>query len=125
MLISVSEFLSPLTPNMLLTGRANSEVPVRDYELSDKPLYRLQYVEECLAQWWNQFMAQNFSSLVPRQKWVFERRNMTIGDVVLIQYTGKCRPATYRLGVVVDVEVDGDGRVRTVSVDFSTAGVQK
>ena len=113
------DFLSPLTPNMLLTGRANSEVPVRDYELSDKPLYRLQYVEECLAQWWNQFMAQNFSSLVPRQKWVFERRNMKIGDVVLIQYTGKCRPATYRLGVVVDVEVDGDGLVRTVSVEYS------
>ena len=113
------DYLSPLTPNMLLTGRANSEVPIRDYELSDKPLFRLQYVEECLAQWWNQFMAQNFSSLVPRQKWLFERRNMRVGDVVLIQYTGKCRPATYRLGVVVAVEVDGDGLVRTVSVEYS------
>ena len=38
------DFLSPLTPNMLLTGRSNTEVPVRDYEKSDKPLYRLQYV---------------------------------------------------------------------------------
>ena len=113
------DFLSPLTPNMLLTGRANTEVPVREYELSDKPLYRLQYVEECLAQWWDQFISQNFSSLVPRQKWFHERRNMKIGDVVLIQYVGKCRPAAYRLGVVIDIEVDSDGLVRTVTVEYS------
>ena len=44
------DFLSALTPNMLLTGRANTEVPIRNYQTSDKPLYRLQYVEECVAQ---------------------------------------------------------------------------
>ena len=64
-------------------------------------------------------MAQNFTSLVPRQKWFHEKRNMQIGDVVLIQYMGKCRPATYRLGVVIEVEVDDDGLVRTVSVEYS------
>ena len=113
------DYLSPLTPNMLLTGRSNSEVPVRTYEKSDRPLLRLQYVEECLAQWWNQYMAQNFTSLVPRQKWFYERRNMQIGDVVLIQYEGKCKPATYRLGIVIGVEVDADGLVRTVLVEYS------
>ena len=30
------DFLSPLTPNMMLTGRAGTGVPVRDYDLSDK-----------------------------------------------------------------------------------------
>ena len=113
------DYLSALTPNMLLTGRANTEVPVRDYDRSDKPLLRLQYVEECIAQWWNQFMAQNFSSLVPRQKWFYEQRNVRVGDVVLVQYEGKCRPATYRLAVVIEVEVDADGLVRTVSVEYS------
>ena len=88
------DYLSPLTPNMLLTGRANSEVPVRSYDQSDKPLLRLRYVEDCLAQWWNQYMAQNFTSLVPRQKWFLEKRNMRVGDVVLTQYEGKCKPAT-------------------------------
>ena len=113
------DFLSPLTPNMMLTGRAGTGVPVRDYDLSDKPLHRLQYVEECTAQWWGQYMAQNFSSLVPRQKWFYERRNMVVGDVVLLQYEGKCRPATYRLAVVVSVEVASDGLVRTVTVEYS------
>ena len=113
------DYLSALTPNMLLTGRVNTEVPVRDYVTSDKPLCRMKYVEECVAQWWNQFMSQNFSSLVPRQKWQFERRNMREGDVVLISYEGKCRPATYRLGVVVNVVVDDDQLVRTVVVEYS------
>ena len=113
------DFLSALTPNMLLTGRVNSEVPIREYVTSDKPLCRMKYVEECVAQWWNQFMAQNFSSLVPRQKWQFEKRNMCVGDVVLLSYVGKCRPATYRLGVVVSVVVDDDQLVRTVTVEYS------
>ena len=102
------DYLGPLTPNMLLTGRANSEVPVRDYGKSDKPLYRLKYVEECVSQWWAQFMSQNFSSLVPRQKWFFSKRNMQVGDVVLIHYEGKTRPGTYRLGNG-DSEVCGSG----------------
>ena len=113
------DFLSALTPNMLLTGRANTVVPIRNYQTSDKPLYRLQYVEECVAQWWEQFMTQNFSSLVPRQKWFFEKRNMQVGDIVLISYQGKCTPGTYRLGVECEIEVSPDGLVRTVTVDYS------
>lgn len=107
------DYLSALTPNMLLTRRANTEVPVRDYDRSDKPLLRLQYLEECIEQWWN------FSSLVPRQKWFYEQRNVRVGDVVLVQYEGKFRPATNRLAVVIAVEVDADGLVRTVSVEYS------
>ena len=44
---------------------------------------------------------------------------MRVGDVVLIQYEGKCKPATYRLGIVTDLEVDPDGLVRTVVVEYS------
>ena len=113
------DYLSPLTPNMLLTGRANTQIPVRDYDTSDRPLCRLKYVEECVAQWWQQYISQNFSSLVPRQKWYYERRNMATGDVVMIKYEGKCAPASYRLGVVTAVEVESDGLVRTVEVEYS------
>ena len=113
------DYLSPLTPNMLLTGRANTSLPVRNYGFSDKPLFRLSYVEECISQWWGQFMSQNFSSLVPRQKWFFTRRNMKVGDVVLIQYEDKSKPGTFRLGVIIAVEEDRDGLVRTVTVQYS------
>ena len=116
---SDTDYLSALTPNMLLTGRANVELPIRNYDTSDKPLHRLQYVEEVVSQWWEQFMTQNFSSLVPRQKWLLERRNLCVGDVVLIKYEGKCSPGTYRLGVVCEVELSPDGLVRTATVEYS------
>ena len=64
-------------------------------------------------------MTQNFSSLVPRQKWFFKQRNMRVGDVVLVQYVGKSKPGSYRLGIVTEVEVDSDGCVRTVTVQYS------
>ena len=43
------DYLSPLTPNMLLTGRANTSLPLRNFGFSDKPLIRLRYVEECMV----------------------------------------------------------------------------
>ena len=109
-----TDYLSALTPNMLLTGRANTELPIRNYSDSDRPLLRLQHLEECVTQWWEQFRIQNFTSLVPRQKWFVERRNVAVGDVVLIKYEGKCRPGTYCFGVVREVEVAADNLVHTV-----------
>ena len=64
-------------------------------------------------------MSQNFSSLVPRQKWFYKQRNMQVGDVVLVQYEGKSKPGTYRLGVITEVEVEADGCVRNVTVQYS------
>ena len=67
-----------LIPKIFLTGKANTEVPIRNYEVSDKPLHRLQYVDDCVVQRREQFMNQNFSSLVPRQSWFFKKRNMEV-----------------------------------------------
>ena len=117
-----TDHLIALTPNMMLTGRANVELPIRDYASSDRPLLRIQYVEECVSQWWNQFQLQHFSSLVPRQKWLFERRNMAVGDVVLLMYEGKSKPGSYRLAVVREVQLSSDGLVRTVVVEYSLVG---
>ena len=44
---------------------------------------------------------------------------MKVGNVVLIKYEDKCRPGTYRLGVVRQVLVSPDGLVRDVLVEYS------
>jgi hypothetical protein len=100
------DFLTPLTPNMMLTGRSNTEIPFRNYDRSESLLVRLEYVQRVVSEWWEQFRIQNFSSLVPTQRWQMERRNMRVGDIVMIQYENRCAPATYRLARVVKVEVD-------------------
>ena len=112
------DFLSPLTPNMLLTGR-NANGPPREYVDVEEPHMRKSFIEELEAAWWYQYKVQYFDSLIPTRKWIETRRNMSIGDVVLIQYSSKSAPGTYRLGRVTEIEVNDDGLVRTCTVKYS------
>ena len=50
------------------------------------PLAHLSYISELERLWLDQYYTQNFSSLVLTQKWLEERRNMQVGNIVLIQY---------------------------------------
>ena len=114
------DFLTPLTPNMMLLGRCNSQIPSRDYDCTGSPMVRLEYVQKVISEWWEQFKIQNFTSLIPTQKWQLQKRNMRVDDVVLIQYTSKSSPGTYRLARVMGVEVDEvDGLVHTCTVQYS------
>ena len=80
---------------------------------------RLSYIEELERSWWYQYKVQYFSSLIPRQKWLDTKRNMCVGDIVLVEYKCKSFPGTYRLGRVKDVEIDSnDGLVRTCTVIY-------
>ena len=47
------------------------------------------------------------------------QRNISVGDVVLIKYSSKTVPGTYRLGRVVAVEVSHDDLVRTCTVRYT------
>ena len=113
------DFITALTPNMLLLGRANCDAPLKNYEDSETPLARLQYIAEVESLFWHQFKVQDFHNLVPTKKWRVEKRNMRKGDIVLIMYTGKAKSAEYKLGRVVAVEVDPDQLVRTCLVRYS------
>ena len=111
------DFLSPLTPNMLITGRSASGPP-KDYVDEVDPQLRASYIDELESAWWYQYKVQHFHSLVPTRKWVERKRNVTPGDVVLIEYKSKSAPGTYRLGRVLNVEMDDDNLVRTCTVSY-------
>ena len=63
------DFLSSLTPNMLLNGRNQSGPPL-DYVDIQYPLLRKTYLEELEATWWFHYKVQCFDSLVPTRKWI-------------------------------------------------------
>ena len=113
------DFLTPITPNMLLLGRCNQELPFKNYDNSACPLKRLLYVQEIIASWWNQWKWTHFASLVPTTRWQFTKRNLREGDVVLIAYMAKSMPGTYRLGIVEEVKLDDDDLVRTATVAYN------
>ena len=111
------DFLRPLTPNMLLSGR-NANCPNIEYtEVEDSHLRR-SFIEELEAAWWYQYKVQCFDSLIPTRKWLDAKRNMMARDVVLIQYSSKSIPGTYHLGRVTEVELDEDNLVRTCLVRY-------
>ena len=112
------DFLSPLTPNMLITGHCKN-APPKDYITEDgDPRVRQSFLEELERAWWYQYKVQYFDALIPTRKWIDAERNMKLGDVVLIEYSSKTAPGTYRMGIVSQVEVDGDGLVRTCTVKY-------
>ena len=81
---------------MLLTGRSASGPP-KDYTDESDPHVRLSFLEEIERAWWYQYKVQYFDSLIPTRKCLENKRNITPGDVVLIQYASKTAPGTYRL----------------------------
>ena len=99
-----ADFLTPLTPNMLITGRSRTGPPLHHEDTVTEAHVRRGFIDDLEASWWYQFKNQCFSSLVPTRKWIDEKRNLLPGDVVLIQYASKTTPGTYRLGRVLSVE---------------------
>ena len=87
------DFLTPLTPNMLLTGRCKNHPP-RDYAIEDNPQVRQTFLEELENAWWYQYKVQYFDSLIPTRKWIDALRNMAVDDIVLIEYSSKTAPGT-------------------------------
>ena len=102
---------------MLITGRSGDDAP-HDYIDTVNPQIRSSFIEELEEAWWYQYKVQYFDSLIPTRKWIDSQRNMTVGDVVLIMYTSKSSPGTYRLGRVLSVELDDDDLVRTCTVSY-------
>ena len=103
---------------MLIAGR-NQSGPPCDYVNVDDPYLRKSFLEELEAAWWYQYKVQCFESLTPTRKWLDAKRNICVGDIVLIQYSSKTAPGTYRLGRIQEVEVDLDGLVRTCNVRYN------
>ena len=55
---------------------------------------------------------------MPTRKWKDAHRNLSSGDIVLIQYTSRSSPGTYSLGRVMTVEKNADELVRTCTVKY-------
>ena len=96
------DFLCPLTPNMLITGRSGSGPP-SDYVDVEVPHERHRFIDELERAWCYQYKVQHFHSLIPTRKWKDKKRNIAPGDVVLIRYKSKSFPGTYRQGRVKEV----------------------
>ena len=58
-----------------------------------------------------------FPCCVPEKKWMQEKRNLVVGDLVLIKFDRSLGKDRYKLAKIKQVHPDQHGRVRTVTVD--------
>ena len=111
------DLLMPLTPNHLLLGRATVEVPDFEYDESNRFSARLSYVQQVFKCWWEKWIQDVLPTLVPCKRWKDIKKNLKVGDVVMMKYEGNINN-DYRLARVKETFPDHKGLVRTVKVSY-------
>ena len=76
----------------------------------------LEKLERFCQQWWVRWQQAAELLFTPRRKWLQARRNLRVGDIVMLLGERKLGPAKYRLARVAELYPDSDGLVRTVSI---------
>ena len=108
---------SYLCPNNLLLGRASPRVPSGLFRQTNKPKHRYEFVQRIIDVFWRKRTRDLFLSLIVRQNWHTARRNVLLGDVVLIQDANQVR-GNWKLGIVSQTDPGDDGKVRNVEVQY-------
>ena len=116
--------LEPLTPNNLLTMKPKLILPPPgEFQGTDmysrKRWRRIQYLAN---EFWLRWQKEYLQTLQVRNKWNNAKRNLTMGDVVLIKDENLPRNE-WHLGKVTETFVDKDGLVRKVRVLVGTAAL--
>ncbi|KAK2887882.1 hypothetical protein Q8A73_019330 [Channa argus] len=111
--------LEPLTPNLLLTMKTSVALPppgkfVAEDLYARKRWRRVQYLAE---QFWSRWRKEYLVNLTLRQRWHSPRRNVKIGDIVIVKEEGVPRNE-WKLGRVLDARMEEDGLVRKATVQI-------
>ncbi|CAJ1066524.1 uncharacterized protein LOC115541003 [Xyrichtys novacula] len=109
--------LDPPTPNQLLTMKSTPALPPpgkfnREDVYARKRWRHVQYLAE---QFWSRWRKEYVTNIAIRQRWFNPKRNLQIGDVVMMKDDDLPRNE-WRLGKVLETVVDRDGLVRRVKI---------
>jgi hypothetical protein len=110
-----------LTPNHFLHGRPNIQLH-SDFDAQPQLLSKRRWMDaqEIVNHVWNRWMREYLPSLIERTKWLRPRRNLAVGDVVLMEMPNPKR-STWPIGRIVRVEAGADGAVRSAEVEVTRA----
>ena len=113
--------MEPLTPNHLLLLKSEVTLPPSLFKKEDLfsscTWKQVQYLADIF---WRRWSRKYLPLLELRQKWVSRRRNLAIGDVVLVA-TESSQKNSWLLGRIVETFLDGRGFVGQVKVRTRTA----
>jgi Family of unknown function (DUF5641)/Integrase zinc binding domain len=108
--------LAVLTPGHFLIGAPLNAIPERDFTTSGiNQLTRWQLVTKMLQHFWRRWSGEYLSRLQQRPKWIGEKRDFQIGDIVLLKEDNQ-PPMKWNLGRIIETHPGADNRVRVVTV---------
>ncbi|XP_059816615.1 uncharacterized protein LOC132388294 [Hypanus sabinus] len=110
-----------LSPSTLLTQKAGAPPPPGDF--SDKDLYTKQWrqVQALANQFWPRWRQKYLPLLQQRQKWTEPRRNLQVGDLVLLRDKQAARNSWPTARITVTFP-SGDGHVRKIELKTTDQG---
>ncbi|XP_033752106.1 uncharacterized protein LOC117335931 [Pecten maximus] len=110
----------PISPATLLTQKPDSIIEPF-VPLDNSSLHKAQWkrVKVLADTFWKRWRAQYLHTLQPRRKWNDKRKNIAIGDIVLLRDKEVSRN-NWPLGYVARVFPSNDGLVRTAEVKITS-----
>lgn len=114
-----------LTPSMLLTQKADIlSAPEGDFDVKDLSIKHWKKVQGLAEAFWKRWRQEYVATLQPRKKWHTDRRNLQVGDVVLLK-DSQARRSEWPTGLIVKTVPSQDDRVRKVEVRVVKQGTPK
>ena len=107
--------LTPLTPNHLLLLRSGPTLPSGVFVQQDLYRRRWRQVQYMADVFWKRWLTEYLPTLQVRQKWLRPKRNLKVGDLVLVKHDNTARPR-WPLGLILTTYPGSDGLVRSVQV---------
>ena len=124
--INSPQMPEPLTPSHLLTMKSKVILPPPG-EFQRADLYsrkRWRRVQFLVNELWMRWRKDYLQSLQPRQKWVATRRNLHVGDIVIMKDDNLPRNR-WKLALVEETYPDDDGLVRKVRLKIADRNLDK
>ena len=115
------ESLDLLTPNRLRLARNNMRGPVGPLQVTDKFERLMRLKTETFQFWWETWLVSAVPKLMPSPKWFDTEHDVQKGDVVLFLKDEGALVGEYKYGMVEDVKVSRDGRIRSVTIRYHNA----
>ena len=114
-LSSVVDDRLPLTPNHLPMIRSCSSRIMQSFNRGDMYRKQWRYVQHMTDVFWKRWLREYLPELQRRSKWRKEKRNVAVGDLVLVMDELTPRNV-WPMGMVYEINTGRDGLVRSVRV---------
>lgn len=108
---------SYLCPNDLILGRASVKAPEGIFTHNVSTKSRQNFINDIVKSFWKKWMIHYFPTLIIQQKWHCEKRNLRVGDVVIVQDQNTIK-GTWKLAEVCSIIPSSDGKVRDVEIRY-------